>query len=144
MAENMTDREIYRVYLDNTRKSEELQCEIMKGAREGEDVCLLLLKACRAISAMTGSEVFAQQVERSLRAVYGESLDVRMPLEIELKEAEKRLELIRQAEETTEESDLKEAMHNAVRSHQQKIQHLREAIAKNEAASKKASDPMAL
>lgn len=128
MAEEKSDREIYRAYLDNTRKSEELQCEIMKGAREGEDVCVLLVKACRAISAMTGSNVFAEQVERSLRAVYGEALEVHRPLEVELKEAEERVEKIRAAEATCEESDLKEAMHNAVRSHEARIQHLKDLL----------------
>ena len=128
MAEEMSDREIYRAYLNNTRASEELQCEIMKGAREGEDVCVLLLKACRAISAMTGSDTFAQQVERSLRAVYGEALEVRRPLEVELKEAEERLEKIRKAEAEADESDLKEAMHNAVRSHEAKIRRLQQAL----------------
>ena len=128
MAVEKSDREVYRAYLDNTRRSEELQCEIMKGAREGEDVCSLLLKACRAISAMTGSDVFAQQVERSLRAVYGEALEVRKPLEVELKETEERLEKIRKAEELSDESDMKEAMHNAVRSHEAKIRHLKEAL----------------
>lgn len=128
MAEEMSDREIYRAYLNNTRASEELQCEIMKGAREGEDVCVLLLKACRAISAMTGSDTFAQQVERSLRAVYGEALEVRRPLEVELKEAEERLEKIRKAEADADESDLKEAMHNAVRSHEAKIRRLQQAL----------------
>ncbi|MBR2288328.1 MAG: hypothetical protein IJ865_08775 [Clostridia bacterium] len=132
MAETkeLSDREIYRAYLDNTRKSEELQCEIMKGAREGEDPCSLLVKACRAISAMTGSEVFTQQVERSLRAVYGESLDVKIPLEMELKETEARLERIRKAEAETDESDLREAMHNAVRSHEAKVRQLREKLDK--------------
>ena len=128
MAEEKSDREIYRAYLDNTRRSEELQCEIMKGAREGEDVCVLLLKACRAISAMTGSNVFAERVERSLRAVYGEALEVHKPLEVELKEAEERLEKIRKAEAACEESDMKEAMRNAVRSHEAKIRHLKEIL----------------
>ncbi len=130
--EEMTDREIYRAYLDNTRKSEELQCEIMKGAREGEDPCSLLVKACRAISAMTGSEVFAQQVERSLLAVYGESLGMKMPLELELKEAQERLEKIRRAEEECTETELKDAMHNAVRSHEAKIASLKSKLELNQ------------
>ena len=49
----------------------------------------------RAISAMTGSNVFAEQVERSLRAVYGEALEVHKPLEVELKEAEEIVRMCR-------------------------------------------------
>ena len=53
---------------------------------------------------------------------------MRKPLEVELQETEERLEKIRKAEELSDESDMKEAMHNAVRSHEAKIRHLKEAL----------------
>ncbi|GEM_PF-3281388 len=130
-AENetpMTDAQVYKEYMKNVRASEELQCEIMVGAREGEDVCVLLMKACRAISNMTGSSVFADQVERSLRAVYGEALGVEHPLEQQIQEAKERLEKIQQAEMETEEGDLREAMHNSARSHELRIKRLQKKL----------------
>ena len=135
---DMTDREIYRAYLNNAHKSEELQSEILKGAREGVDPCVLLVKACRAISAMTGSQVFTEQVERSLLAVYGESLGVIKPLEMELDETRERLERIRQAVEHCDQIELRDSMNNAIRSHMAKIERLENEIrqAKEDAASK--------
>ncbi len=127
----MTDSQVYKAYLANVRASEEAQCEIMLGAREGEDPCVLLIKACRAISKMTNSDVFADQVERSIRAVYGESFGAEQPLEQEIAVAQARLEKIREAEAATEEGDLREAMHNAVRSHEARIARLQKKLEKS-------------
>ena len=113
--------EIYAVYQRNTRLSEQLQEDVMRGAREGENVFSLLLKCAKAISLLTDSDVFYRQVEQSVTAVYGEALGESAPLEMELERTRERMQRIRAASETCENEELRQAMLNAVRAHEQRI-----------------------
>jgi len=63
---------IYREYQQNIKTSSQLQTEILKGARAGEDIYSLFLKACKAISLMTSNTVFYSQIEGDIRAIYGQ------------------------------------------------------------------------
>ena len=119
---------VYRIYLDNSRRSEALQSEIIKGAKEGENIYGLFLKACQAISLMTGSQVFYSQVETSVKAVYGEALREQAPLEVELHETEARLEKLRAAEQEAEEQEIREGIQHAIRNHQNRIDRLKRMI----------------
>ena len=121
-------RDVYKSYQDRTRVSEVLQMEILRGAREGEDPCTLLLKATRAISLMTGSDTFADQMDRLLRGVYGEALGYQAPLEMEIRDVESRLGRIREAAKTTENDQLQEAMELAIRSHEQRLKRLKDML----------------
>ena len=76
---------------NNTRKSELLQAEILKGIREGEDIYSLFLKATRAIGNMT-TDNFYTQVERELMSIYGDGLRQRPMLQLERDEAARRLQ----------------------------------------------------
>jgi len=62
--------EIYRVYQENIKTSEILQSKITKGIQAGEKPELLLLKAVKCISLMTGNELFYTQAENDIKKVY--------------------------------------------------------------------------
>lgn len=109
--------EIYREYQDNIQKSSQLQTEILKGLREGEDIYILFLKAVKAISMMTSTEVFYTQVEKDLKSVYGKGLRERIPIELELREVKTRLERLVEAEKDEEDRDGRERIRNAIKAH---------------------------
>lgn len=59
--------QVYKTYQENTRKSERLQAEILKGLQAGEDIEILFIKACEAIGAMTDNEVFITVAKKKLK-----------------------------------------------------------------------------
>ena len=61
---------ICREYQQNIKTSSQLQTEILKGVRAGEDIYSLFLKAVKAISLMTSNTVFYSQLEGDIRAIY--------------------------------------------------------------------------
>lgn len=69
---------VYKEYQKNTLISSQLQTEIIKGAKAGEDIYSLFLKAVKVISLMTSNSVFYTQLEADIRAIYGQ--DVVSPL----------------------------------------------------------------
>jgi hypothetical protein len=62
---------ICREYQQNIKTSSQLQTEILKGVRAGEDIYSLFLKAVKVISLMTSNTVFYSQIEGDIRAIYG-------------------------------------------------------------------------
>ncbi len=75
---------ICREYQQNIKTSSQLQTEILKGAKAGESIYSLFLKAVKAISLMTSNNVFYSQLEGDIRAIYGQGLLDPLPLQIEL------------------------------------------------------------
>ena len=90
-------QEAYRDYQSNIKNAGELRSQILKGARAGEAPTALLLKACKCISSMTGESLFSEQVEKDLKALYGEVFLEPAPLEWELDEVKERLDRLQQA-----------------------------------------------
>ena len=82
---------IYQEYQQNIKTSSQLQTEILKGARAGEDIYSLFLKAVKAISLMTSNSVFYRETEENLKAIYGIGLQEKPPLQMELTAVEDRL-----------------------------------------------------
>ena len=62
---------VLRTYQENTKKAERITQGIRRGVKKGVGVELLLLKACEALSMLTGDERFYKDVERALAASYG-------------------------------------------------------------------------
>ncbi len=120
---------VWKQYQENIRRSEELQHEIMRGAKEGEPLARLLEKCALAVSLMTGSEVFHDQVLRSLRAVYADALDDPGAVEMELEATRCRLGRIEQALTEETDADLKQEMEIAARDHKLRIARLEKKIA---------------
>ena len=119
---------IYREYQHNIKLSGQLQTEILKGARAGEDIYSLFLKACKAISLMTSNTVFYSQLEGDIRAIYGEGLQNPAPLRKELTEVQKRLQKLREALERELEHDGKERIKRAINAHENRIAELEAKI----------------
>lgn len=128
---------ICREYQQNIKTSSQLQTEILKGARAGEDIYSLFLKAVKAISLMTSNTVFYSQLEGDIRAIYGQGLLDPLPLQIELQQVQERLKRLREAEERELEADSRERIKRAVTAHENRIAELEALIAKG--AESKAS-----
>ena len=128
---------ICREYQQNIKTSSQLQTEILKGVRAGEDIYSLFLKAVKAISLMTSNTVFYSQLEGDIRAIYGQGLLDPLPLQIELQQVQERLKRLREAEERELEADSRERIKRAVTAHENRIAELEALIAKG--AESKAS-----
>jgi len=119
------------------KTSSQLQTEILKGVRAGEDIYSLFLKAVKAISLMTSNTVFYSQLEEDIRAIYGQGLLDPLPLQIELQQVQERLKRLREAEERELEADSRERIKKAITAHENRIAELEALIAKG--AESKAS-----
>lgn len=124
--------DIYYEYQENIRKSGQLQTEILKGAKAGEDIYTLFLKAVRAIGAMTDNPAFPKQIEEDLKTIYGKALQDPAPLRLELRETEIRLEKIREAHRQEGETASSQRLAQAVRAHEERIAELKRQIQKAE------------
>lgn len=122
--------EIYKRYQNNIKLSKGLLSEILQGAKEGEDICNLFLKAVRCISCMTGDMLFYDQIENDIKAVYGEALLEKMPLEWELEEVEKRLSMITNALKRPLDPDVRQRIQRAGEAHENKKARLERLVDK--------------
>ena len=125
---------ICKEYQQNIKTSSQLQTKILKGAKAGESVYSLLLKACKAISLMTSNSVFYSQLEGDIRAIYGQGLLDPLPLQIELQETQERLTRLREALNREIEPDPKERIQRAVKAHEAKIADLESLIQRDKTA----------
>jgi len=123
---------ICREYQQNIKTSSQLQTEILKGARAGEDIYSLFLKAVKAISLMTSNTVFYSQIEGDIRAIYGQGLLEPLPLQMELEGVQERLQKLREAEKREQASDSKERIHRAIQAHENRATELRGMIEKTQ------------
>lgn len=130
-AEKERAREVYREYQNNIKLSSQLQTEILKGVKQGEDIYSLFLKAVQAISLMTSNKVFYSQTQNDLRAIYGAGLLEPKLLEMELEEVQERLERLREARKrNTEPADSLKRIDNAIKAHEKRITILKDMIDK--------------
>lgn len=58
--------QVYKAHQEAIKKSEILQCEILKGVNSNEDIAELFLKACEIVSLITGTKEFYTQIKRKL------------------------------------------------------------------------------
>ena len=120
----MSEPNAWAQYLENTRRTEELQSDILRGAKAGEDPAKLLILCSRALSLVTNNPVFADEVERTMTAVQGHALGNPALREEELEACRCRLGRIREAYEKEEDLSLKEEMEQAIRWHEKRIKEL--------------------
>ena len=131
-AEIDRNLEVYRTYQENIKRSEQLQSEILKGIKAGEDVYSLFLKAAKAISLMTSNSVFYSQIEDDTRSIYGRGLNYKPPLQNELQDTRKRLQRLLEAEQREADTDSRERIKRAVKAHREHIAELEAMIARAE------------
>ena len=101
----------------NTLLTDSLQCKINKGLKSGESIYTLFLKAVQAISLMTGNTVFYDVAKKDLLAVYGVGLEEPQALELELNEIQKRLDKLKQSEQTALDLSDKQRIKWAIEEH---------------------------
>lgn len=119
--------EVYRTYQQNIRTAGQLQREIQDGVQLGEGIYSLFLKAVQAISLMTGDKLYYESMRETVKAVYGEGLQEREPLELELAEIEERLEKLRRARERTDSHEEKNIA-RAIQKHEERAKRIQEQI----------------
>ena len=125
---------VYREYQKNIILSGQLQTDILKGAKRGEDIYSLFLKAVKAISLMTSNTVFYSQIERDIKVIYGQGLLDPLPLQIDLQETQERLTRLREALNREIEPDAKDRIQRAVKAHEAKIADLESLIQRDKTA----------
>ena len=65
---NLEAFQVYKAHQEAIKKSECLQCEILKGVNTNEDITTLFLKACETISLITGTKEFNTQIKRKIES----------------------------------------------------------------------------
>ena len=123
-------RKIFETYQKNIKATSQLQTEILKGVKSGEDIYSLFLKATEALSLATENRGFKDQIEKDLKTIYGLGLGEESPLEMELENTRNRLQKLRTAEEKVTDRAEKETLQKAIRSHQKREQELTDRIRK--------------
>lgn len=113
--------EVYMTYQENIRKSVQLQTEILKGIKAGEDIYSLFLKAVEAIGCMTSNKLFYTQAEADIKSIYGAGLLEKQPLKLELVEVQTRLQRLTEAQEREQGLDSKQRIGAAIKAHQNRI-----------------------
>lgn len=130
-AEREDCRRICESYQNSIKISSQLQTEILKGLKTGEDIYSLFLKAAQAIGLMTGNEVFYRQAEADMRAVYGRGLQYRQPLQNELQSTQERLQRLLRAEQEEQPPDSLERIRAAIKAHRVAIEQLEGMISES-------------
>ena len=120
--------EISQTYQANSKASSQLQTEILKGAAAGEDCYSLLLKACQAISLMTGNRLFYQQIFADILSIYGEGLGEEKPLQMQLAGAQERLRKLESALDRETTQDSKARIAKAIAAHRTLVAELERTL----------------
>lgn len=115
---------ICKEYQQNIKTSSQLQTEILKGARAGEDIYSLFLKAVKAISLMTSNSLFYTQLEGDIRAIYGRGLQEAPAIDIELEQVVQRYIKLLEALEREQDGDSKDRIKRAIAAHENRIKEL--------------------
>ncbi len=124
--------EVYRTYQSNIKAAGQLRAEILKGAKNGESIYTLFLKAAKAISLMTSDSLFYSQLQDDITAIYGAGLLETIPLQMELTATQERLQRLREAETREPQSRNIQA---AIKAHEQRAGELQNLIQRNERES---------
>lgn len=110
---------IYQEYQRNIASSGQLQTEILKGAKAGEDIYSLFLKAVQAISLITSNTHFYSQLEADIKSIYGVGLLQPPPLREELRAVQERLTRLREAlQRAGEPEDSLQRIRSAIKAHE--------------------------
>ena len=125
--EEMSSR-ICREYLDNVSATDQLQAEILKGIKAGEDFYHLFLKAVKAVSLMTSNPQFYTQIKRDCRTLYGGIFNNKEPLVEMLEETRDRMEKLEKAAAVEADIDARDRITRCIDAHREKIAQLEAQI----------------
>lgn len=118
------ESDIRKEYAENTRKTEALKNDILKGIQQGEDVYQLLYWAVQAVALTTHDNLFYEQAWTSIDAIYGTALAEPGPLQNQIEAARDRLEKIRAACVLEPEAGPRSIMEKAIEEHEKLIARL--------------------
>lgn len=116
--------QVYKEYQQNIKTSSQLQTEILKGARAGENIYILFLKAVKAISLMTSNQLFYNQLEGDIRVIYGIGLQEALAIDVELEQVTERYIKLMIALEQEPDKDNRERIKQAIEAHEKKMREL--------------------
>ena len=122
----------YKHYQHNILAAGQLRAEISKGARRGEDIYTLFLKAARAISYMTDDKIFLDEIEANLKTIYGAGLGEPYPLSLEILEVKDRLKRLRAAEKRETQPDSLARIGTVIKEHEAQLRKLERLAKKTE------------
>lgn len=122
--------EVCKEYQKNIRESELLRSQILIGLKEGENIYSLFLKAVKAISLMTGEDVFYKLADANVKSIYGDGLGEEAPLEMMLQETQNQLDRLKAAQENALDHDSQTRISSAIKAHEQRIAHISDKLAK--------------
>lgn len=117
--------EVYQTYQENTKISELLRADILKGTKAGDDIYSLFLKAIKTISLMTHDDHFYSQIKEDVRVIYGRGLQEKPVLQMEIQETEKRLQKFRESEKREESREDKERIRKAIQTNEEELGKLK-------------------
>lgn len=120
--------EICRAYQENTKRSEQLQTDILKGIQAGEGFYSLFLKAVKTISIMTSNPVFYTQAEADTRTIHGKALGQPEPIREQIEETRRRLHRVQEALEREDDPGSREQLRRSVAAHKARIAELEQTI----------------
>ena len=127
-GEESLSTRICHEYLENVCATDDLQMEILKGIKAGEDFYHLFLLAAKAISLMTSNSQFYEQIKRDCRSVYGGIFNQKEPLEEMLEETHHRMEQLEKAASVESDIDIRDRINRCIEAHREKIASLEEEI----------------
>jgi hypothetical protein len=110
------------------KDSGQVKAEILKGIKSGQDIHLLFLKACEAISIATQDESFYKQADSDITAVYGHGFKNPATIEKEIQETENRLNRLRDAEISESDDNAHKRISNAIKAHEERLTDLRKML----------------
>lgn len=126
-SEKEAAAEVYRHHQEATMKAWQLVTDVRKGILAGEDVYELLLRALKALELLTGEPELAVHAEEDLIAIYGIALEKRLPLQRELANVEKRLQMLHDAEANTGVAE-GESIKRAIREHEKLLATIKKKL----------------
>ena len=124
-AEKSQNKQIFKGYQEAIKQSELLQCDILKGVKEGENIYSLFLKACKVISVINSNKVFYEQAQEDIKAIYGAGLAEPAAAEIFEAEVKARLDKLEQAVKGDLDEAEKSRIKTAIAQHRKKIETLK-------------------
>lgn len=124
-AEKSQNKQIFKSYQEAIKQSELLQCDILKGIAEGENIYSLFLKACKVISVVTSNKVFYEQAQEDTKAIYGAGLAEPAAAELLAAEVKARLDKLEQALKGDLDEAEKSRIKTAIAQHKKKIETLK-------------------
>lgn len=115
---------VFKEYQKNKRLSGELMATITKGAKKGEDIYKLFLKAIEALSLLNNDRMFYENNRHAIKVVYGIGLGESEPLRLEMEDTQNRLERLLEGLERADREEDRERIKTAVEAHRARLETL--------------------